>query len=327
MLRIEIWEKTWPMREPFAIARGVQTTQPTLQVRLTDDAGCVGRGEACGVNYAGETVASMTRQIEGVVETINGGIDRDGLLSLLPAGGARLALDAALWDLEAKRSGIDPFAVAGWPAAPVLSAYTIGIRDIDGYRAAARSFRSFPLLKVKVDGSDPLAALAAVHEGAPNARIIVDPNQSWNVNALKAIAPHLRSLNVIMIEQPVKVGDEVDLDDHDWPVPLCADELINDIDDLVKAKGRFQYINIKLDKAGGLTASLALAAAARAQGFSLMVGCMAGSSLSMAPAMVLAQQCEIADLDGPLLQSEDWPDGFSYVDGTVHHPLKPSLWG
>ena len=327
MVRIETWEKVWPMSEPFAIARGVQTAQPTLQVRLTDDAGCVGRGEACGVNYAGETVASMTLQVEGVVETIKSGVDRDGLLAILPAGGARFALDSALWDLEAKRSGLDPFTVAGWAAAPVLSAYTIGIRNVDGYRAAAKRFRSFPLLKVKVDGRDPLAALAAVHDGAPNARIIVDPNQSWDVDVLKAIAPDLAPLNVIMIEQPVKVGDEACLGGYDCPVPLCADELINDVDDLVRARGKFQFVNIKLDKAGGLTAGLALAAAARAEGFSLMVGCMAGSSLSMAPAMVLAQQCEIADLDGPLLQSEDWPDGFSYRSGTVDCPHKPTLWG
>ena len=327
MLRIDIWDKSWPMKEPFAIARGVQLDQPTLQISLTDETGVTGRGEACGVPYAGETPQTMAAQIREMMSQLAAGPSRSELGRLLPPGGARHAIDAALWDLEAKQSRRSAFALAGLIPAPVTSARTIGIRDLDAYTQTALALRDYAVLKVKVDADDPLAAIQAVKAAAPRARLIVDPNQSWSVDMLKRLAPEIASLDVALIEQPIPVGDEAELDGWRSTVPLCADELIDDVDDLDTAFGRFQVINIKLDKSGGLTAALTLADAAQQRGFRLMVGCMAGSSLSMAPAMVLAQRCEFVDLDGPLLQSDDCTPGFAYEDGLVKEPYIPSLWG
>lgn len=324
---VEIWPKAWPMKEPFAIARGVQTEQATLQVSITDSAGFVGRGEACGIPYEGETPSTMQGQIETIRDQIECGVDRIGLLKILPAGGARFALDSALWDLEAKRDGLNPFATAGVTSKPVVTDLTIGIRDLQGYESTARRLADYAVLKVKVDNRDPIAAIEAVRRGAPSSCLIIDPNQSWSVAMVKQLAPTLRQLGVALLEQPIPVGEEHGLDGYTPPVPLCADELIRDVDDLDAAYGRFQMINIKLDKCGGLTAALRLSHVAEARGFRLMVGCMAGSSLAMAPAMVIAQRCDFADLDGPLLQAEDIENGFQYVNGVVAQPHIPQLWG
>lgn len=326
-LTLECWPYHWPLHEPLMIARGAILDQQTIQVRLTDASGAVGRGEGCGIVYQGETPASMIAEIEAHRPAIEAGITRTALLDLLPKGGARMALDAALWDLEAKRDGIDPYRAAGVSPQPIASAFTIGIRDLAGYEEAARARSGFALLKVKVAGDDPIAAVRAVRRGAPGARLIVDANQAWSVDALKTFAPAMAELGVALLEQPIPVGAEEEL--HGWtsPVPLCADELVDGVADLDRAAGRFQVVNIKLDKAGGLTAALALADEVEARGMALMVGCMLGSSLSMAPAMVLAQRCRFVDLDGPMLHSEDQPDHYVYVDGRVDHPHQPLIWG
>lgn len=324
---VETWRRDWPMAEPFEIAREVQTVQETLQLRLTDSAGVVARAEACGVSYEGETPESMAAQVAAVVDRLDDGMTRDALLGLLPAGGARMAVDSALWDLEAKRGGPDPFSAAGVEKRPVTSAMTIGIRTLAAYRETAERLADYPLIKVKVNADRPLAAIEAVRAGAPDARLIADANQSWSVEQLKELAPRLADLGVALIEQPIAVGQEPGLDGWNSPVPVCADELVQDLPDLARARGRFQAVNIKLDKTGGLTAALRLADAAEAEGFQLMVGCMAGSSLSMAPAMVLAQRCAFVDLDGPLLAAEDIEHGFAYVNGTVERPHRPELWG
>jgi L-alanine-DL-glutamate epimerase-like enolase superfamily enzyme len=327
MLTLHIETRRWPLREPFAISRGVQTDVPAIVVTLLDGDGRRGRGEACGVNYAGETPETMTAQVEAVRPLIERGLDRQTLLDILPAGGARCAIDAALWDLEAKASGRSAFLAAG-VATPrsLTTAYTIGIRPTEDYETAAAARANYALLKLKVDAKDPIAAVAAARRGAPYATFIVDPNQSWSLDALRDFAPRLAKLGVVLLEQPIKVGREEGLDGYACPVMLCADELINGPSDLAKAKGRFDVVNIKLDKTGGLTAALQLADAARAAGFDLMVGCMAGSSLAMAPAFVLGQHCSFVDLDGPLLQSTDWSDGIVYHDG-VATPPSPALWG
>ncbi len=327
MPSLQIETRCWPLSEPFAISRGVQSGVDCIIVTLIDPQGRRGRGEGCGVPYAGETPQTMIPQIEAVRSAIEAGISREALLDILPPGGARCALDAALWDLEAKASGRSVFERAGVGAPkPLKTAYSIGIRAIPAYRGAAEAHAGFAVLKIKVDASDPVGAVAAARRGAPNAAFIVDPNQAWSVEALKAFAPQMADLGVVLLEQPIRVGDEAGLEGYRCPVKLCADELINDASDLAKAKGRFDVINIKLDKAGGLTSGLRLAQAARQEGFDLMVGCMAGSSLSMAPAFVLGQQCSFVDLDGPLLHSEDWPDGMIYRDG-VAEPPNPSFWG
>jgi L-alanine-DL-glutamate epimerase-like enolase superfamily enzyme len=315
----------WALREPFAIARGVQLDQPAVTVTLVDGEGRTGRGEACGVDYDGETVASMTEQLDAVRGAVLAGAGRLDLPALLPPGGARFALDAALWDLEAKAGG-GIAAVTGIAMHPVATAFTIGMRDLADYEATARRFADFRFLKVKVGADDPIAAIAAVRRGAPDAALIVDPNQAWTAAMLAAHAPVLKAMGVDLIEQPVPVGAEASLDGWRSPVPLAADELVGSLADLDRAAGRFDVVNIKLDKCGGLTAALALADACRARGFGLMVGCRAGSSLCMAPALVLAQRCDFVDLDGPLLQIGDWPHPLVYVAGMVAPP-SPALWG
>lgn len=322
-LRLDMRAHDWPL----AIARGQLHSQPTVQLSLTDADGATGRGEACGIPYKGETPASIMADIEAVRPQIQAGIDRERLLDLLPGGGARTALDSALWDLEAKRGGPDPFCANGLAPSPVNSAFTIGIRSLQDYAATARELAGFALLKVKVDARDPVGAVAAVRAGAPNAQLIVDTNQSWTIDELKTHAGPLADLGVDLLEQPIPVGAEDALDGWASPIPLCADELIDTEADLARADGRFRFVNIKLDKAGGLTAALRLADAAEARGLGLMVGCMLGSSLSMAPAMVLAQRCTFVDLDGPMLHSADMPDGFVYTNGGVEKPHRPQLWG
>lgn len=326
-LRLAMRALDWPLDVPLQIARGELRCQPTLQLELTDAGGIAGRGEACGIPYKGDTPASMIADVERVRARIEAGVSRDELLALLPAGGARMALDAALWDLEAKQGGLDPFHANGLVPRPVCSAYTIGIRPLEAYEATARRLSGFALLKVKVDGTDPVGAVRAVRAGAPTARLIVDSNQSWSVAQLKALAGPMAELGVSLLEQPIPVGAEAGLDGWTSPVPLCADELIDTEADLDRAAGRFQVVNIKLDKAGGLTAALRLADAVEARGMGLMVGCMLGSSLSMAPAMVLAQRCAFVDLDGPMLHSADVAHGLRYREGCVERPHDPLLWG
>lgn len=327
MLKLETETRRWRMREPFGLSRGVQTEAPTLLVSLTDRDGHRGRGEGCGVPYKGDTPQSMADELETVRHAIEAGVDRAALPNLLPPGGARCALDAALWDLQAKRGGPSPFAPLKQAPTPIDVAITIGIRSLAEYEASARALSAYRHLKVKVDAIDPLAQVQAVRRGAPHPALIVDPNQAWSVEQLKALAPAMKQLGVTLLEQPIAVGAETDLDGYESPVPLCADELVSTQADLGAALGRFQYINIKLDKCGGLSAGLDLAHAVEARGMGLMVGCMYGSSLAMAPAMVLAQRAEYCDLDGPLLQSEDVEHGFDYDNGRVVEVHKPALWG
>jgi len=324
---LTIQTRVWPLREPFVIARGSQTTCEVIVVRLAAD-GQVGRGEAVGVEYHGETLASMRAQIESVRATIERGVDRGQLLDLLPPGGARNALDAALWDLEAKRTGTSVWELAGI-ARPrtIATCVTIGIRSIPEYEAKARSLSRHQWIKVKVSAERPLEAVAAVRRGAPDARLVVDANQALSVDELERLAPALAQLRVDLLEQPVRESDGDQLRALELPVPVCADEPANTVDDLPRLIECYDFVNIKLDKSGGLTAALDFAHAARAAGLRLMVGCMVGGSLAMAPGMVLAQLCEVADLDGPLLQAEDWPEAIDYAaDGTMSLPSR-KLWG
>ena len=327
-LKLETQIRHWPLLEPFAISRGALDVATVFELKLTDPSGAVGRGEAAGVDYAGETPASMAEQIRSVAGRIEAGsLSRQEVLELLPPGGARFALDAALWDLEAKQGRGNPFEIAGITPGAVQSARTIGIQSLADYETLARRYAEVPTLKIKVSADRPVAAIEAVRRGAPVARLIVDPNQAWSVEQLKALAPVMAALGVVLLEQPIAVGAEAALDGYQCPVPLCADELIDDEASLILAKGRFQFVNIKLDKSGGLTAALALADAAEAAGFGLMVGCMVGSSLNMAPAMVLAQRCTFVDLDAPPFLAKDRAGGFTYLNGAVERPYLPELWG
>jgi L-alanine-DL-glutamate epimerase-like enolase superfamily enzyme len=287
-----------------------------------------GRGEAAGVDYHGETPDSMMAQLEATRGRIEAGITRTELLSVLPIGGARNALDAALWDLEAKRTGQRVWQLAGvGNAREISSAVTIGIRSIEAYEKSARELAQFGWLKIKVSADRPLECVQAVRRGAPNSRLIVDANQALDVQTVYALGPRLAELRVDLLEQPVPVNADDELVAGQSPIPVCADEAIDTIDDLQRLKTRYDFVNIKLDKTGGLTAALELAHAARTAGLRLMVGCMVTGSIGMAPGMVLAQLCEVVDLDGPLLQAEDWPNPIQYDKTGVMAWPSPALWG
>lgn len=323
---LKAYARSWSMKEPFVIARGSQSTVDAVVVELSEQ-GVVGRGEAVGVPYRGETPATMMADIGRAGEAIQEGADRQELLLLMPAGGARNALDAALWDLEARLGGLRAWQRAGMAQGGVVTtALTIGIRSIAAYEQAAAKLADHPWIKVKVERTDPLEAIRAVRRGAPDAKLVVDANQSWSIADLRSLGPRMAELGVSLLEQPLAFGRDEELVGLNCPVPICADESINTIDDLPRLIGRYDFINIKLDKTGGLTAALDLARAAQRAGLRLMSGCMAGSSLAMAPAMVLAQICEINDLDGPWLQDEDWPGGLVYQHGVMSPPW-PAFWG
>jgi L-Ala-D/L-Glu epimerase / N-acetyl-D-glutamate racemase len=325
-MKLSIDRRIWPLREPFVISRSSQTTCEVIVAHLVAG-GHLGRGEAVGVDYHGETIDSMREQIEGVRAVIEHGVNRRELLQILPAGGARNALDAALWDLEAKQSGRSVWELAGIARPRTISTCeTIGIRSLAEYEARARALARYEWIKIKVSDDQPLEAVAAVRRGAPTSHLVVDANQAWSVETLQRLAPALAQLRVDLLEQPVPVNEDAPLARLDLPVPVCADEPANTVEDLPRLIDRYDFVNIKLDKSGGLTAALDLAHAARAAGMRLMVGCMVGGSLAMAPGMVVAQLCEIADLDGPLLQAEDWPDGIEYRDGVMSLPSR-QLWG
>lgn len=323
---LKAYPHSWKLKEPFVIARGTMSTSAVLVVELTAE-GVVGRGEACGVSYHGETVQSMLEDVARVKAAVEAGADRHDLLQLLPAGGARNAIDAALWDLQSKSTGVPAWRRADMPQGePVTTACTIGIRPLAAYEQAAAALAQYPWIKIKVDKTDPVNAVKAVRRAAPGAKLIVDANQSWSLSDVVAYGPQMADLGVSLLEQPIAVGLDVSLAGVKCPVPICADESISTLDDLSGLVDRYDFINIKLDKTGGLTAALELAHAAKQAGLRLMTGCMVGGSLAMAPSMVLAQICEINDLDGPWLLAEDWPGGLIYTDGVISPPW-PAFWG
>jgi L-alanine-DL-glutamate epimerase-like enolase superfamily enzyme len=323
--KLEVTTRTWSLREPFVISSGIKTFSEAVMVSIVDG-GYVGRGEGVCVKHRGETVDGLIAQIKSVEAQIAAGATRHQLLTLLGPGAARNALDAALWDLEAKQQRTTVWELAGIEPGPVVTAVTIAIRSLAEYEARARELIDHPWLKIKVGSDSPLAAIAAVRKGSPHANLVVDANQAWSVAQLCELAPALRDFNVDLLEQPVHDKVDAGLIGLKLPLFVCADEPANTLDDLPRLVDRYDFVNIKLDKCGGLTAALDFAYAAKAAGMRLMVGCMVGSSLGMAPAMVLARLCEVVDLDGPLLISSDWPNGIRYDHGVMSVP-DPSLWG
>jgi L-alanine-DL-glutamate epimerase-like enolase superfamily enzyme len=327
MIHCDITLERWAMREPFEISRETINDQAVLMVCLDDGRGCRGYAEAAGVDYDGETPHSIAAQIAAVQGHLHDEITGQTLLELLPAGGARNALDCALWDLRAKQTGVPAWQAAGLAVLkPVMTDFTLGLGDEATTRRKARAARQYPLLKLKVDASRHLDVVRMVRQEHPGARLIVDANQSWSLALLKELLPQLHEAGVELIEQPLPRGDDAELDGLDSPVALAADESCSDRSSLAQLVGRYQYINIKLDKCGGLTEALALAAQASATGFGLMVGNMCGSSLAMAPAFLIAQKCRYVDLDGPLLQQIDRATPMVYNDALVQPP-SAALWG
>ena len=326
-LHLRIREERWSLREPFEIAGQVMVDLPLLLVELTDRDGIVGRGEAAGVDYDGETPTSMRGQLESVAAHLDAATTPADLVALLPRGGARNALDCALWDLQAKRSGVPAWVRAGLqPMHPLLTACTIGLGSIADTRRRATSLSSVPLIKIKVDGARHVDWIRAVREEAPLARLVIDANQSWSRELIENLLPELLALGIEFIEQPVRRGQDEALEGLRSPIPIVADESCTDRRSLPALVNHYQGVNIKLDKCGGLTEALALAGDARALGLDVMVGNMCGTSLGMAPAFLVAQSARWVDLDGPLLQRSDRPDAMRYVNGTVEPPAA-SLWG
>lgn len=319
-LRAEIW----PLKTPLRITGGAFTEARTLVAEI-GEYGVTGRAEAAGVFYLGETVASMTAQIESVRAEIEGGADRCTLQALLPPGGARNALDCALWDLDAKTRGARVWDIAGIRVAPVATVNTIGIGAPDEMAASARAINATHI-KVKLDAETPVERVEAVRAARPDAELVIDVNQGWTFERLKETAPAMRKLGVRMIEQPLPRGDDHELEGYEAPLPLCADESCLHLGELETAAARYQMINIKLDKTGGLTEALALAAAARKRGVELMTGNMLGTSLAMAPAFIIAQLSRFVDLDGPTLLQRDRDPSMSYAGG-IATPPAALLWG
>lgn len=326
MIELSVKVETWPIRGAFTISRGSRTEAHVVVVELRDGPH-VGRGECVPYARYGETVESVVAQIDGQTSALSGGLDSDRLQDALPAGAARNALDCAFWDLDAKCAGDPAWMLAGLSGLqPLTTAFTLSLDTPEKMQLAAKENAGRPLLKLKLSGVDDLARVEAVRAGAPNAAIIVDANEGWSVNAYRELAPKLGSLGVEMIEQPLPAGEDQALGEIQRPVPVCADESCHDRGSLAALKGRYDLVNIKLDKTGGLTEALALKGEAERQGFGVMVGCMLGTSLAMAPAHLVAQGVSVVDLDGPLLLLEDRVPSLRF-DGSTVFPPDPALWG
>ena len=312
----------FPLAQVFTISRGSRTEAKVLSVKISRG-GVEGRGECVPYARYNETAASVSAQIESLPEAF----DRQGLYELLPAGAARNAVDCALWDLEAKQSGRRVWKLAGLPTpGPEITAYTLSLDSPENMRAQAAEHAHRPLLKIKLGTPDDMPRLEAVRAGAPHPDIIVDANEGWSAEVYADLAPHLLRLGVKLVEQPLPAADDDALLGLQRPVPVCADESAHDRASLKHLAGKYDVVNIKLDKTGGLTEALALKREALAQGFEVMVGCMVGSSLAMAPATLVAQGALITDLDGPLLLAEDRAHPLQF-DAAGVHPPTAALWG
>lgn len=327
MLRaLNIRHRSLPLRWPFRISRGAKHAADVVTVKL-EQAGCTGRGESVPYARYGESVASVLGELESLRHDVCAGMGRDELQARLAPGAARNALDAALWDLDARLCGIPVWAqLAKPPHAPLVSALTVSLDTPEVMGQAASRIADAKLIKVKVDADDPAARIEAVRRAAPSARLIVDPNESWTPDILRDAGPVLERASVDLLEQPLPADADDALQEYSGKVPVCADEACHVTSDLPRLLHRYQAINIKLDKTGGLTEAWRLLRDARAQGFRIMVGCMVGSSLGIAPALEIAREAEFVDLDGPLWLENDHDDGVKLQDGLLSPP-RPGFWG
>ncbi len=321
-MHIETFSESFRLAETFTISRGSRDFAAVLSVRVRDG-DHVGMGECVPYKRYGETMESVSTQIE----TLPSEITRPILQDALPAGAARNAVDCALWDLEAKRLGQPVWKIAGLEApGPVQTAFTLSLDVPEKMEIAAAKHAHRPLLKIKLGGENDMARLEAVRRGAPRTDIIVDANEGWTAEIYSELAPHLVRLGVLLVEQPLPVGEDDMLSEIERPLPVCADESCHDRASLSSLAGKYDVANIKLDKTGGLTEALALREAVIKQDYTVMVGCMVGTSLAMAPAMLVAQGVAFVDLDGPLLLAEDRTPALAYDDAGLH-PAQTALWG
>ena len=321
-MQIDVTRDVFKLAQVFTIARGSRTEAQVLTVKLNDGQH-VGWGECVPYARYGESLQSVTDEITGLPDAFS----RFDLYDLLPAGAARNAVDCALWDLEAKRAGSPVWELAGLEApGPEITAYTLSLDTPEAMKAQAALHAFRPLLKIKLGTPDDMPRLEAVRAGAPKSTIIVDANEGWSAEVYADLAPHLVRLGVELVEQPLPAGEDHALLGMQRPVPVCADESCHDRSSLADLKGKYDVVNIKLDKTGGLTEAFALRDAAIAQGYEVMVGCMVGSSLAMAPATLVAQGASFVDLDGPLLLAEDRDEPLIFDNAGVHPP-SATLWG
>jgi L-alanine-DL-glutamate epimerase-like enolase superfamily enzyme len=324
--RLAVTTERWPIRGGFTISRGAKH-EAVVVVATISDGGHTGRGECVPYAHYGESVEGVAATIEACAAALAGGLSRAELAALLPAGAARNALDCALWDLEAKRSGKSAADLAGLgPLRPVLTAFTLSLADPETMAARARETSTYPLLKLKLGGDGDKERLAAVREAAPRARLIADANEAWQPHETESLLAIAAELGVELIEQPLPAGNDALLAEIAHPVPICADESVHDCASLEALADRYDAVNIKLDKTGGLTEALLVAERARDLGLRIMVGSMVATSLAMAPALVVAQDADWVDLDGPLLLAADRENGLAYNGGMVFPPA-PELWG
>ena len=323
---LSVRRESWPIRGAFTISRGTKTSAEVVVVEIAA-AGAVGRGECVPYPRYGESPDSATHQIAEVKGEIEDGLSRTELQNRLPAGAARNAIDAALWDLEAKRSQTPVWRLAGVPEpAPLTTAYTISLDTPARMADAAAAAAGRPLLKLKLNGEDDVERVRAVRESAPDSRLIVDANEAWTPQFFARAAPAMATLGVELIEQPLAADEDDALAGLDRAVPVCADESCHGDAGFADLGRRYEFVNLKLDKTGGLTAALALAREARERGLGIMLGCMLGTSLGMAPAALVGHAATYVDLDGPLLLDADREPGIRY-EGSIMHPPPAALWG
>lgn len=321
-MKIEVRHDVFTLAQTFAISRGSTNESNVATVRITR-AGHTGWGEGVPSKRYNQSVDLVKEQIAALPETF----DRADLYDLLPAGAARNALDCALWDLEAKEAGKRMWEIAGLETPkPVVCAYTLSLDTPEVMFDEAAKNAHRPLLKIKLGAAQDLERLEAVRRAAPNVRIVIDANEGWSASDYEQIQPDLVRLGVVMVEQPLRAGDDDALADMERLIPVCADESCIDRSSLSDLVGKYDVINIKLDKTGGLTEALALRDAAKELGFEIMVGCMVGTSLAMAPGTLIAQGAFVTDLDGPLLLAHDRDTALNYDNGLIHPPT-PELWG
>ena len=325
-MELSVRIERWPLAGVFAISRGSKTEAVVVVAELSDGTHR-GRGESVPYERYGETPDGIVAAIEAVRPVLRRGLDRGALQRAMPAGAARNALDCAYWDVNAKQAGRRVHELAGLGApGPLTTAYTVSLGSAVAMAAAAEQAAWRPLLKVKLGGDDDAARIAAVRRAAPRVQLIVDANEGWNPDNFEANLAACADAGVTLIEQPLPEGRDKALARIKRPIPVCADESVHDRASLDALTGKYDAVNIKLDKAGGLTEALALAAEAERRGFAVMVGCMVATSLAMAPAMLVAQRARWVDLDGPLLLASDRADGLRY-EGSLVYPPDPVLWG
>ncbi|MCM5555610.1 N-acetyl-D-Glu racemase DgcA [Pleomorphomonas sp. NRK KF1] len=326
MRKLSLAVERFPIAGTFTISRGSKTEAVVVEATISEDA-VSGRGEGVPYAHYGETVESVMAQIESVRDFIEKGGDRFALRATMPPGAARNALDCALIDLEAKATQRGVAHLLGLPPLePVNTAFTISLDSVDAMAEAARSASDRPTLKVKLGGDGGRERLVAIRRAAPRSRIIVDANEGWTPEMFPEMMEACIELGVAMIEQPLPAGADDYLDEAKRPVPVCADESAHTTADIKRLVGRYDAVNVKLDKTGGLTEALDMIAAAEEEGLIVMVGCMVSSSLAMAPAFVAAQRAQYADIDGPLLLARDRVPGLMF-SGSIVHPPYPDLWG